>query len=422
MADQVEPTGAAPLVDRRPVPRGVLPKGVQTWLMVALAVGMLGVIFLTGNPDGSTPQRPASQPTAAPSADRVRDYQDRLRMLDEQAARDLRRAALDAHASPMPSEPFEQAPPPPVDPLVAERQRREYESLFASNVVLSRRPDGQQPDVGQRVTGSSIDPRLPQGEPSIDEIADAVIRATTRSVGSMTAPPVSAQMVPAGASQSADTARGERSTAQPTSRISAVGPLHRVLEGTVIDAVLTNRLDGATAAPVNCLVTNPLYSHSGQHILIPAGARVLGETRPVQALGQTRLAVAFHRLLLPDGSTVPLDQFRGLNQIGDSGLRDKVNHHFLSTFGASAAVGLVSGLSQLLGNAAFGMGDGDRTVVIAGGAAESTAQASAQVMSRFLNRMPTITIREGHRVKVYITSDLDLPEWSPESSRVFERR
>ena len=213
-----------------------------------------------------------------------------------------------------------------------------------------------------------------------------------------------------------DLSRVERPTPQPTPRISAVGPLHRVLEGTVIDAVLTNRLDGATAAPVNCLVTNPLYSHSGQQVLIPAGARVLGGTQPVQALGQTRLAVAFHRLLMPDGSTVPLDQFKGLNQIGESGLRDRVNHHFLSTFGAAGAIGLVSGFSQLLGNAAFGIGDGNRTVVIAGSAADATAQASAQVMSRFLNRLPTITIREGHRVKVYITSDLDLPEWSPVST------
>jgi len=196
-----------------------------------------------------------------------------------------------------------------------------------------------------------------------------------------------------------------------------------VLEGTVIDAVLTNRLDGASAAPVNALVTHSLYSHHGQRVLIPAGARVLGEARPVEALGQTRLAVAFHRVLLPDGSTVPLDQFRGLNQMGDSGLRDRVNHHFLSTFGAAAAVGLVSGLSQLVGHATFGTDDGPRTVVIAGGAADATAQASAQVLTQFLNRLPTITIREGHRVKVYITSDLDLPEWKPVVAiGMFERR
>jgi type IV secretion system protein VirB10 len=412
MADQVDTPGTAPVVDRRPVPRGVLPKGVQTWLMVALAVGMLGVIFLAGQPNGPAAPRPASQPAAAPSTDRVRDYQERLRLLDEQAARELRQAALDAQALPAPTAPDDVAPAA-VDPLVAERRRRDYESLFASNVVLSRRPDGQQPDRGQLGVPSNTDPRLATGEPSIDEIADAVVRATARTAGAVAPPSGVAQVVPT--ATAAVAAPGESAIPQPTPRISAVGPLHRVLEGTVLDAVLTNRLDGATAAPVNCLVTNPVYSHSGQHVLIPAGARVLGETRPVQTLGQTRLAVAFHRLLMPDGSTVPLDQFRGLNQIGDSGLRDRVNHHFLSTFGAAAAIGLVSGLSQWLGNAAFGIGDGDRTVVIAGSAADATAQASAQVMSRFLNRLPTITIREGHRVKVYITSDLDLPEWSPGS-------
>jgi len=413
MAEQVETPGTAPVVDRRPVPRGVLPKGVQTWLMVVLALGMLGIIFLTGEPNGPPTARPATPPSSTPTTDRVRDYQERLRLLDDQAARDLRQAALDAQAAPMFREPDEVGPAQ-VDPLVAERQRRDYESLFASNVVLSRRPDGQQPDGQQRIPAAQGASRFSPGEPSIDEIADAVVRATARTAGAVAPPPSSAENRPPGTAPAGTVVPGgERVGPQPTPRISAVGPLHRVLEGTVVDAVLTNRLDGAAAAPVNCLVTNPVYSHSGQHVLIPAGARVLGETRPVQTLGQTRLAVVFHRLLMPDGSTVPLDQFRGLNQIGESGLRDRVNHHFLSTFGAAGAVGLISGLSQLLGNAAFGLGDGNRTVVIAGGAAEATAQASAQVMNRFLNRLPTITIREGHRVKVYITSDLDLVEWNP---------
>jgi type IV secretion system protein VirB10 len=195
-----------------------------------------------------------------------------------------------------------------------------------------------------------------------------------------------------------------------TGAISSSGPLHRVLEGTVIDTVLTNRLDGAAAAPVNCLVTNAIYSHDGQQVLIPAGSRVLGETRPVQTLGETRLAVSFNRLLMPDGRTYPLDQFVGLNEIGDAGLRDQVNQHYRSTFGASAAVGLITGFAQYLGTAAFSRG-GDRTVIIAGNVGDATAQATAQSMNRFLNRLPTITIREGHRVKVYLTSDLELPPY-----------
>ena len=146
---------------------------------------------------------------------------------------------------------------------------------------------------------------------------------------------------------------GQRTPAG-TEPITDTGPLHRLLEGTVIDTVLTNRLDGSMASPVNCLVTNPIYSHSGQQVLIPAGSRVLGETKAVSSVGESGLAVAFHRLILPDGRTVSLDQFTGLNQLGDAALRDQVNHHYFSTFGAASAVGVISGLGQYLGTVAFG--------------------------------------------------------------------
>jgi type IV secretion system protein TrbI len=149
--------------------------------------------------------------------------------------------------------------------------------------------------------------------------------------------------------------------------------------------------------------------------VIPAGSRVLGETKPVQTFGETRLAVAFNRLVLPDGSTQRLDQFMGLNDIGDAGLQDQVNQHYKSTFGASAAVGLITGFAQYLGTAAFSHGGGN-TVIIAGGVGDATAQATSQTMNRYLNRMPTITIREGHRVKIYLTSDLELPAYQTRST------
>jgi len=75
----------AAVVDHRPVPRGVLPRGVQTWVMAGVAVGMLAIMLIVGRPD--PPARPASTtaPAQPPSADRVRDYQDRLRLLEAQA-------------------------------------------------------------------------------------------------------------------------------------------------------------------------------------------------------------------------------------------------------------------------------------------------------------------------------------------------
>lgn len=414
MADAPTTAGTAPVTDHRSIPRGVLPRGAQTWVMAAVALGMILIIFIVGRPEPAPPPTAMASMPTAPNPERVRDYQDRLRALDTRIAQEAQAAALTPTAPPAPMYDDAQTAAPE-DPIAVERRRREYESLFASNVVLSRRPEGQRPDVGRAPPVSAAVPATPS-EPvsaSIDEIADAALRATLRASAAPSpavtlAAPTTGQTN--GSIAAARPNRIDRATTA-TAAISPVGPRHRILAGTVIDAVLTNRLDGSVAAPVNCLVTNPVYSHSRQHVLIPAGARLLGETRPVQALGETRLAVAFNRLLMPDGSTQSLDQFMGLNQIGDAGLRDQVNHHYWSTFGASGAVGLVSGLAQYLGTAGLSRGTGDRTVIIAGGASDATAQASLQVMNRFLNRMPTITIREGHRVKVYLTNDLELPAY-----------
>jgi type IV secretory pathway VirB10-like protein len=101
---------------------------------------------------------------------------------------------------------------------------------------------------------------------------------------------------------------------------SASGQPYVVYEGTILETVLMNRLDGDAAGPVKVMVTTPVYSHDHQHILVPEGTVVLGEARKVGASGfgqQRRMAVVFHRMIMPDGYSVDLDQFQGLNQIGE---------------------------------------------------------------------------------------------------------
>jgi type IV secretion system protein VirB10 len=177
--------------------------------------------------------------------------------------------------------------------------------------------------------------------------------------------------------------------------------------------VLLNRLDGTFAGPVSCLVTTPVYSRDRQTILIPAGARVLGAASPVQSWGDSRLAVSFHRLLMPDGHSYNLDQFKGLDQIGETGLRDDINHHYLQIFGASIAIGALSGLAQYNTRSGIGVGSfGDEYRQTAG---VSLANSSTRVLDRYLNVLPTITIREGYRIKVYLTNDLALPAYAAAS-------
>jgi type IV secretion system protein VirB10 len=194
---------------------------------------------------------------------------------------------------------------------------------------------------------------------------------------------------------------------------SAVGQPYLVYEGSVLDTVLMNRLDGDAVGPVKVLVSNPLYSHDHQHVIIPEGTVLLGEAKKIGAAGfgqQRRMAVAFHRLIMPDGYSVDLDQFHGLDQIGEEGLKDKVNNHYLEIFGTSIALGVVAGASEIT--------QGGGTITTSGsqaftnGTAASVSQSATSILDRFLQIPPTITIREGHRVKVYFTQDLLLPAYS----------
>ena len=135
---------------------------------------------------------------------------------------------------------------------------------------------------------------------------------------------------------------------------------------------------------------------------------MLGEARRVDQLGQQRVAVSFHRIVMPDGYSVSLDQFQGLNQVGETGLKDKVNQHYMRIFGASLALGAIAGFS--LHNTNQGLNQSGMDAYRAG-VAQNLGQSGARILDRFLNIFPTLTIREGHRVKIYLSGDLLPPAY-----------
>jgi type IV secretion system protein VirB10 len=174
-----------------------------------------------------------------------------------------------------------------------------------------------------------------------------------------------------------------------------------------------NRLDGDAVGPVKVLVSSPLYSHDRQHILIPDGTIVLGEAKKIGSSGfgqQRRIAVVFHRMIMPDGYSVDLDQFHGLDQIGEEGLKDKVNNHYLQIFGASIALGVIAGAAQI-SQGGGGVYASSGPQVFTNGASASVSQSATTILDRFMQIPPTITIREGYRVKVYFTQDMLLPAY-----------
>ena len=177
----------------------------------------------------------------------------------------------------------------------------------------------------------------------------------------------------------------------------------RIYEGAFLEAVLVNQLNGDFPGPVFAAVAVPFYSADRQRIVIPRGARAIGSASAVAGQDQERLAVGFHRLIFPDGRWVSLE-FAGLNQIGEGALKDQVNRHYFAMFASVGAVGIISGLTLRGSDPYAGGRQGFQA-----GAGQGLAQGATSILDRFLNRLPTITIRAGHRLRIWLTSDVLVP-------------
>lgn len=411
-------TSPSPIQDKAPKPPGLLPKNVQSWLLAGLAVVMVAIMWLTG---GKKPTVPARATTPAPAVQaplevneaKIVDLQNRIQQLQREQAvaqtalaqqtRGFGATTGDPQLSGAAGSTGNSSADRPEEAIQAERKKRAYLSLFASNVALTYRKSPQTADHRES------DGNAPSAAPT--ELNPAQVAALLAPLQPQV--PGVLSTTAQHNDSAAETERKEESKnpapAPGGTPAAAMGKTYILLEGTVLETVLINRLDGQFAGPIQCLLSSDVYSHDRQHVLVPAGSKLLGETRKVESFGQSRLAVSFHRLIMPDGYSVSLDHFQGLNQIGDAGLRDQVNNHYLRIFGTSLAIGAIGAVAEGGTAGTLTASGGD---LMRQGFAQSTAQSSAQILDRFLNIPPTITIREGHRIKVYLSGDLALPDYA----------
>lgn len=406
------------ITDKTPKPPGLLPKHLQSWLIFGIAILMVVIMWLTGGKRDPVSKSTALDHQVPLTADvngtKIAELQNRIQQLQhEQLVAQNALAQQSRLLVGVPPENGTSAQPEhTADTIAAERKKRGYLSLFASNIALTYRkpvltPMATAEENAPRPNASSIGLVTAK----VPELSDLVKQLQTNFPPASNTAPTTVPSAP-GSSAETEPRKKEAKTlaAPPSGTLGLVaGKTYVVFEGTILETVLLNRLDGANSGPIECLVTNDVYSRDRQHLLVPTGSKVLGETRKVELLGQSRLAVVFHRLLMPDGYSVSLDEFKGLNPAGDTGLRDQVNNHYLRIFGTSLALGAIGAVTEAGTGGIFTESGTDRMRV---GFAQSTGQSSAQILDRFLNIPPTITIREGHRVKVYFAGDLSLPDYS----------
>ena len=174
--------------------------------------------------------------------------------------------------------------------------------------------------------------------------------------------------------------------------------------GTVIPAALITGLRSDLPGQISAQVTSNVFdSPSGRYLLIPQGARLLGEYDSRIASGQSRLLLVWIRLILPDGRSIVLERAPGTDGTGASGLQDRVNYHWGRVF---LAAGLATILNLGLESGAETEDDVARAIREA--AQDTIGRTGDEIVRQQLAVPPTLTIRPGFPVRVMVTRDLIL--------------
>jgi len=197
----------------------------------------------------------------------------------------------------------------------------------------------------------------------------------------------------------------DRRTTSPD-RVQAPASKYILQAGAVIPAALITGLRSDLPGQVTAQVTEDVYdSPTGKILLIPQGARLVGQYDAQIAFGQTRALLVWNRLIMPNGRSIVLERQPGADTEGYAGLEDEVDSHWGTLFKAAIlstllSVGSEAGMS--------GNNNGSLAEAIQQGMSQSVNQTGQQVVSRSLNIQPTITIRPGFPVRVMVTHDLVL--------------
>ena len=174
--------------------------------------------------------------------------------------------------------------------------------------------------------------------------------------------------------------------------------------GSVIPAALITGIRSDLPGLVTAQVTQNVYdSPTGRILLIPQGSRLIGDYDADVAFGQSRILLAWNRLILPDGRSIVLERQPASDTRGFAGLQDGTDYHWGGVFKAALVSTLLGAGSEL------GSGDdGNLARAFRRGTQDSINRAGEQIVSRELNVRPTLTIRPGFPVRVLVTRDLVL--------------
>jgi len=220
------------------------------------------------------------------------------------------------------------------------------------------------------------------------------------------APQLAGAFVPA--TNDVEAARREPAEGLSSRELRAPGSPYTLMAGSIIAASLITGLNSDLPGMVTAQVTENVYdSPTGRILLVPQGSRLIGSYDNRVAFGQRRALVVWQRLILPDGSSIGLEDMPASDTQGYAGLSDRVDRHTWQLLKGIA-------LSTLLGvgtELQFGGSETDLVRAFREAAQESGSRAGDQIVGRSLDIQPTLRVRPGWPLRVVVHKDVVLRPW-----------
>lgn len=416
-------------VPEQPEAKPPLKKSMPVVIALVAIVGLIGIAnvssLLSGNkkgaPTSSMPMRPA-----APNAQQVNSFETQQQM---QARRDAdERQHQQEIAAALQQLQAEQNVPGPESNVAPPMTAAQRDSIYGSSSNAPQRTSNVSEAQAEAKQKALAKEKQRQDAINSDTVAIDFAHTGGSSAGAPAPttvlgeheearPRTTAEVVGGASPNSAGLQAASTQPAKPDIKADAMGPynfdsyqgqLYRVFEGTVLEGVVTNHIDGGLSGPILVMLTTDYYSHDHQQLLMPQGTRLIGSVQSVGNAQQRKMFVTFHRAVCPDGFSLDFDKYIGLDPLGTTGLATKVDHGYLLAFGAAAAIGGLGGLAQIGNNGSVFT----PSTQIRSGISEQSAQEGEQVLNHFLNRLSVITLKEGSRARVYIGRDVLIPSYA----------
>ena len=293
--------------------------------------------------------------------------------------------------------------PPGHDPEAAEREalRQEAETAAASSVFFN--------------TGRGQTAAVAQATPGVPGMGNTLAAFDPLAAGpaSTTAQPADPTAVQNRQDQKEAFLQSGSTETRNSGNLQLPSSPYQVMAGTVIAGALVTGIKSDLPGDVIATVTEPVYdTATGQHLLIPQGSRILGRYNSQVSYGQTRVQVVWNRVILPDTSSLTLDNLVGTDPAGYAGLEDGVDWHWDRIFAGAVLTTLLGVGAELA--APENRQDGDRIIIAGRDSLQDTVnQVGQEVTRRNLNIQPTLTSRPGLPMRIIVNRDLVLRPYQP---------